>query len=156
MLNKRIKISLLSVSMLGLIAITQYEGFRNATYLDLGGVPTIGYGSTENVNIGEIIDEGGARRRLISELDTKYQVGINKCIQVPLNQFEYDAYISLAYNIGTGAFCKSTLVKLLNQEKYEEACKQILRWNKVKGKEITGLTNRRKSEYQLCVGELNG
>lgn len=151
----RWKISLLGISMLGLASITQYEGFRENAYLDVGGVPTIGYGSTENVHIGDRIDENGATRRLISDLMSEYHPAINNCIEVPLNQFEYDAYISLTYNIGSNAFCKSTLVKLLNQGKYTEACEQILKWNKVKGRIIPGLVNRREKEYKMCLGDIN-
>lgn len=142
--------ALVIASAVGIGGITQYEGFKEEAYIDLAGIPTIGYGSTKDVKIGDRIDEKGARRRLISEVISEYHPGINNCVKVPLNQSEYDAYLSLTYNIGVGAFCRSTLVKLLNQEKYDEACKQILRWNKIKGRVSKGLTNRRQSEYNLC------
>lgn len=172
MTNKlRTFIAVLSVSTLGIASIQNYEGFRSTAYKDSGGVPTIGYGSTEGVTMASKIDEKGATRRLITELRGKYHQGINNCIKAPLNQSEYDAYISLAYNIGTGAFCRSTLVRLLNEGKYEEACKQILLFNKAKvpvkekvivnGEEkvvtvlkkvpIKGLTNRRQKEYKTCT-----
>lgn len=150
-MNNRVKIALLSVSLVGVTAITQFEGFESTTYLDVGGVPTIGYGSTKDVHVGDRIDEKGARRRLISELTQDYQPSVNNCVKVPLSQNEYDAYMALVYNIGSGAFCKSTLVKQLNAGNYIEACNQILRWNRVQGKVVRGLTNRRIAEHKMCM-----
>ena len=144
-------IGITTLSLVGLLALTQYEGFSNKAYLDIGGVPTYGYGTTKNVRIGDKIDEKGARSRLLKEVKDEYGVALNKCIKVPLNQSEYDAYISLSYNIGTIAFCKSTLVKKLNQQQYEEACKEVLRWNRVKTKIVPGLVKRRQQEYKMCM-----
>lgn len=70
---------------------------------------------------------------------------------VPLTQGEFDAYVSLTYNIGAGAFCKSTLVKRLNAGDYAGACAEIKRWDKMGGKVLRGLTARREREYQMCV-----
>jgi lysozyme len=61
-------------------------------------------------------------------------------------------YISLSYNIGTGAFCKSTLVKKLNAGDYIGACNQILLWDKYQGKPLAGLTKRRQEENKKCLG----
>lgn len=144
-------IGITTLSLIGLLALTQYEGFSDKAYLDIAKVPTIGYGSTKEVKIGDKIDEKGARSRLLKEVKDEYGVALNKCIKVPLNQSEYDAYISLSYNIGTTAFCKSTLVKKLNKQKYEEACKEILRWNRVKGEIVKGLIIRRQKEYKMCM-----
>src|SRR5690606_30574745 len=133
--------------------ITQWEGFRSNAYLDIGGIPTIGYGSTEDVEMGDKIDVEGARSRLIKEVMDRYGQAVKNCVKVPLFQSEYDAYVSLTYNIGPNAFCKSTLVKKVNQEDYAGACEQIKRWNKVKGKVAKGLTNRREAEFALCIKE---
>lgn len=151
--TRRTAIGALVVSAMAIGTITQWEGFRSEAYVDMAGVTTIGYGSTKDVKIGDRIDEKGARTRLIFEARDIYGVALNNCVKAPLNQSEYDAYISLMYNIGSTAFCRSTLVKKLNQEDYTGACEQIKRWNKVKGKEIQGLTNRRESEYKLCISE---
>lgn len=136
-------------------AITQYEGFRSVAYLDIAGVPTVGYGSTEGVKLGDTIDERTARTRLIKEVNDVYGRGVRDCVKVPLHQSEYDAYLSLTYNIGVSAFCKSTLVRLLNRGNYEAACEQIKRWNRAGGKVSKGLTNRRKGEYNMCVSDHN-
>jgi lysozyme len=82
----------------------------------------------------------------------KFEGAIKKCVVVPLHQYEYDAYVSLSYNIGSGAFCSSTMVKKLNAQDYAGACQEILRWDRAKGRVVKGLTNRRQQEYQKCIG----
>ncbi len=136
-------------------AITQFEGFRSKAYVDLAGIPTIGYGTTEGVKMGDTITKEEAEQRLIREIGSKFHPAIASCVKVPLYQHEYDAYTSLVYNIGGANFCKSTLVKVLNQSQYTEACNQIIRWNRVKGEVVQGLVNRREEERKMCLGELN-
>lgn len=144
-------IGLVLASSVAIGAITQYEGFRSEAYLDIVGIPTIGYGSTEDVKLGDRIDEKGARSRLIKEVMDTYGQAVINCVKVPLHQSEYDAYVSLTYNIGPNAFCKSTLVKKLNAGDYVGACKEIKRWNRAGGKIVKGLTNRREGEYNMCI-----
>ena len=79
---------------------------------------------------------------------------IRQCIKVPLYQHEFDAYVSLAYNIGAKNFCGSTLVKKLNAGDYTGACEQIRRWDRAGGKVLAGLTKRREKEYRMCMGEV--
>jgi lysozyme len=76
---------------------------------------------------------------------------MHRCIKVPISQGEFEAYVSLTYNIGSGAFCRSTLVKKLNTYDYQGACKEILKWSYFKGKQLPGLVKRRNEEYRLCV-----
>ena len=102
------------------------------------------------MRLGETITEEEARKEL-TKLVKKYSVSIDKCIKVPLKQNEYDAYLSLAYNIGSGAFCRSTLIKKLNAKDYKGACDQILVWKYQKGKVLKGLENRRKKEHAKCI-----
>jgi lysozyme len=82
----------------------------------------------------------------------RFEGAIKQCVKVPLKQNEYDSYLSLSYNIGSNAFCKSTLVKKLNLGDYEGACKEILRWDKAGGRVVRGLTIRREKEYKQCMG----
>lgn len=145
--------ALVVASAVAVGTITQWEGFRSDAYLDIGGIPTIGYGSTQDVEMGDRIDEKGARSRLITEVMDRYGQAVKNCVKTPLFQSEYDSFVSLTYNIGPNSFCKSTLVKKVNKEDYAGACKEILRWNKVKGKVVQGLTNRREAEYKLCIKE---
>lgn len=97
------------------------------------------------------IDEATARRWLLVDV-SKTEAKMRQCVRVPIAQGEWDAYTSLAYNIGAGAFCGSTLARKLNAGDYAGACKQILRWDKQKGRVLRGLTRRRNAEYKLCIG----
>lgn len=128
------------------------EGYREAAYIPVpGDVPTIGFGTTEGVKLGDKITPPKALQRSLADIG-KYEGAIKACVKVPLYQREYDAYTSLSYNIGTGAFCGSTLVKKLNAGNYTGACEAILAWDKFKGKPLAGLTKRRQAEYRMCVG----
>lgn len=148
----RTQVAALSLSAAALVGLVSHEGFRDEAYIPVvGDVPTIGFGTTENVKLGDKIDVVTALKRAVSDVN-KFEGALKQCVKVPLHQHEYDAYISLSYNIGASAFCSSTLVRLLNQEQYEEACKQILRWDKFKGQPLRGLTIRRQAEYKKCVG----
>lgn len=152
-MKTRTKISALSLSAAALVGIAIHEGYRERAYIPIpGDVPTIGFGTTKDVKMGDKIDPVTALKRKLADVQ-KFEGAMKQCVKVPLHQHEYDAFLSLSYNIGSAAFCRSSLVALLNQGKYEEACKQILRWNKAGGREVAGLTNRRQAEYRQCVGE---
>jgi len=149
----RIRIAGLSLSAAALIGLAVHEGYRETAYIPVpGDVPTIGFGTTDGVKLGDKITPIKALERKLSDVQ-KFEGAIQECVGAPLYQHEYDAYLSLSYNIGTSAFCSSTLVRLLNEERYEEACRQILRWDKFKGQPLPGLTKRRQDEYRLCMGQ---
>ena len=148
----RIQTVALSLSASALVGIATWEGFRSTAYIPIpGDVPTIGFGTTDGVKMGDSIDPVKALQRKITDI-SKFEGALKQCVTVPLHQREYDSYLSLAYNIGPAAFCNSTLVRLLNQGRYEEACTQILRWNRAGGRVVQGLTNRREAEYKQCIG----
>ena len=137
-----------------LVGIALEEGFTSKAVIPVpGDVPTIGFGTTEGVKRGDVITPERALVRLLQDAD-KFSEGVKKCASVPLYQYEFDAYVSLSYNIGTGAFCNSTLVKKLKTYDYEGACKEILKWDKFKGEPLKGLTHRRQREYKLCMGNV--
>jgi lysozyme len=143
------------VSAAILVGIATQEGYKEAAYIPVpGDVPTIGFGATQGVKLGDKTTPVRALNRLLDEVDSVYAQGVRRCVKVPLYQHEFSAYVSLTYNIGVANFCGSTLVKLLNQEKYAEACAEISRWNRQGGKVSTGLVNRRKEERAICEGEL--
>lgn len=114
-----------------------------------GDIPTIGFGTTNGVKLGDKTTPTQALSRAMVDIQ-KFEGAVKSCVQVPLTQGEYDAYISLSYNIGSSAFCNSTLVKRLNQSEYTLACQEILKWNRFQGKELAGLTKRRQEEYLKC------
>lgn len=134
------------------VSIAQFETYRGVAYIPVpGDVPTIGFGTTEGVKLGDKITPEAALARALSDV-SKFEGALKACVKVPLSQGEYDAYLSLAYNIGGGAFCGSTLVRLLNAGDYAAACAQISRWNKQGGRELPGLTKRREAERAKCEG----
>lgn len=161
-LKTRVAIGILAaagLSYYGVEQIIHHEGERLTAYIPVpGDVPTIGPGATtyedgSPVKLGDTITKERSRQ-LVKYHAKISEKAVSKCITVPLYQHEFDAYVSLTYNIGPTAFCKSTLVKLANQYNYQAACDQILRWDKFKGKPLKGLTNRRIVERAQCLGNL--
>jgi lysozyme len=151
----RVKLAALSLSASALVGLAVHEGYRGEAYTPVpGDRPTIGFGDAQGVQMGQRTDPVRALIRLNQQADT-FQREMRACIgDVPLHQHEWDAYVSLAFNIGSGAFCRSTLVRLLKQDPpdYQGACDQILRWDKFQGKPLAGLTKRRQDEHRMCVG----
>lgn len=149
---KRSQITALSLSAAALVGLLTFEGYRGDAYVPVpGDVPTIGFGSTAGVKMGDRIDPVKALHTAMADV-TKFEGAIKQCVTAPLRQHEYDAYLSLAYNIGSGAFCKSTLVGKLNSLDYSGACREILRWDRFNGRRLPGLTKRRQDEYVQCMG----
>ena len=149
MINKRFAASTLIVSASTLVLVAVNEGFSPTAYLDSVGKPTIGFGETKNVQIGQKTDVTRSLRQLQDSLDIHAQ-GMIECIKVPVSQGEYNAYLSFTYNVGVGAFCSSTLNKKLNSGDYAGACKELLKWTTAGGKVVPGLLKRRQEEFQEC------
>ena len=149
---KRTSVAALVLSASTLVGIALNEGYRDEAYTPVpGDVATIGFGKTKGVKAGDKTTPQRALVDLLADANS-HSEGIKKCIRVPLYTWEFSAYSSLAYNIGVGAFCGSTLVKKLNAEDYAGACEAIKAWDKFKGKPLRGLTKRRQQEYQTCIG----
>jgi lysozyme len=143
-----------STSSLGLNLIKKYEGLRLSAYLCPASVVTIGYGSTRYPNgkkviLGEKLSgEKEATQLLLSTLDP-YEAAVNKHLP-NINQCQFDALVSFAYNLGTGALIKSTLLKKAKINPNDPSIlDEFLRWNKAAGKVLAGLTNRRREEANL-------
>ena len=134
-LKKRLAVGVLSLSAAGLLSIAGYEGFSDKAYIPIeGDVPTIGFGSTQGVKMGDVITVPQALDRLRRDITV--------------------ADTSLAFNIGTDAFCRSTLVVKLNGGDYAGACEEIKRWVYAGGRRVPGLVARREKEYATCVGDV--
>ena len=154
----RTKIAALVLSAAGLGGIASHEGgFRLEAYTPIrNDRATISAGNTfyedgTPVKLGDKITKERAVV-LFQNTTNAFEQKIKQCIKVPLYQYEYDAFVSLTFNIGSGAFCGSTLVKRLNNFDYAGACQEILKWDKYQGKPLKGLTNRRQQEYKQCIG----
>lgn len=155
----RIAAASLAASAAVLVAIAVHEDYRGSAYLPTpNDRPTVGFGSTHRAD-GSPVRPGDATTpvRALIQLHrdiTVTEVALHRCIgDVPLYPSEWDAFVSLAYNIGPTAFCSSTLVKKLKASPpdYAGACRQILRWDKQAGRVLPGLVKRREAEYRLCL-----
>lgn len=134
----------------GIQLIKEHEGLRLTAYDDGVGVWTIGYGSTKGVKKGMTITQAEADARLISDL-AEAEHAVDFAVTVPLSQQQFDALVSLTFNIGAGNFHSSTLVKRLNEGKYHDAAAQFDKWVFAKKKKLPGLVRRRAAEKALFL-----
>lgn len=130
--------------------IRQFEGLRLAAYKCPAGVPTIGYGTTRGVKMGMTVTKDEAEKLLQADV-TPFSDRINKLVKVKLNQNQFDALVSFVYNVGSGAFADSTMLKLINQNLLDDAANQFIRWNRANGEVLPGLTRRRMAERDLFL-----
>ncbi len=136
----------LHTSVEGLKLIADYEGCRLQPYQCSAGVWTDGIGNTSGVIPGKTITERQAAEGLISNV-LRVERALERCVKQQPPQKVYDATVSFAFNVGTGNACSSTLVKLLNQRRWADACRQLPRWVYVKGVFNQGLDNRRARRW---------
>ena len=134
--------------------IKKNEGFSPRITDDVGH-PMIGYGCNLSVAEakkyeGQTISEVEAVSLLLSRLTPVVDL-VNKIVKVPLTQNQFDALCDLVYNIGSGAFSKSTLLKKLNGKDYAGAASEFVKWNMAGGKVLSGLTKRREEEKKLFL-----
>jgi len=133
----------------GLAHIKRWEGLRLSAYKDVVGIWTIGYGSTgTHVKPGMKITEAQAEKLLRDDLD-RFEKSVERSVKVPLTDNQFAALVSFAFNVGTGAFERSTLLKKLNAGDYDAVPGQLMRWVNAGGKKVQGLVNRRAAEGGL-------
>ena len=134
----------------GMGLLKRSEGFRNRVYLDVAGLPTIGYGHRllhpESFPNG--IDEPQAAELLSTDVRDAEQA-VERMVKVPLAQGQFDALVDFVFNLGAGRFATSTLLKCVNAGRHEEAMKELLRWNRAGGRELPALRLRREAEAKL-------
>lgn len=144
----------MKMSEKGKIFLIKEEGERLIAYKCSANVWTIGIGHTLGVREGQKITKKESRRLFENDL-LKFENCVNRIVKTALTQQQFDALVSLAYNIGCGAFSKSTLVKKLNiNSKTEEIIKEFRRWIYSNGKVNNILVVRREREIKLYKGEL--
>ncbi len=146
----------MKVSNKGLELIKEFEGFSANAYLCPAKIPTIGYGNTfwedgRKVRIGEQISKSKALELLEFVANKDFADKIFPFIEVSISQNQFDAMVSLAYNIGVGAFSNSTLLKRVNAKDFLGAANEFLKWDKSNGKPLLGLTRRRQREKELFL-----
>lgn len=140
------------ISQEGLRAIAGYEGLRLNVYNDVAGNPTIGYGHLirPRENLRTVTQEQALE--LLRNDVASAEEAVNSNVNVDLTPNQYDALVSLVYNIGNGAFAGSTLLRELNSGDYEGAAQQFERWNRAGGRVVQGLANRRADERRRFEG----
>ena len=145
------------VSKNGLDLIKQFEGLSLKPYLDVVNIPTIGWGSTyypdgKKVTLQDKeITEQKAFEILEYIANKDFGSFVNKAVKVKLNQNQFDALVSFAYNLGNGNLQQSTLLKKVNNNDFIGASLEFEKWNKAGGKVLNGLTKRRTAEKELFL-----
>ncbi|HAH55321.1 MAG TPA: muraminidase [Flavobacterium sp.] len=141
----------------GINLIKNFEGLRLKAYLCPAGVLTIGYGHTGGVKPNQFITKLGAE--LLLETDLLFpEKAVNELVKIKLTQNQFDALVSFTFNVGTNAFKKSTLLKIINTGtfKLKDVEIQLMRWVRDgQGRILQGLVNRRKKEFKLFEGVEN-
>ena len=132
----------------GINLIKEFEGCRLKSYLCPAGVWTIGYGHTQGVKPDMVITQLDAERFLRQDLK-RFEDAISTLVKVSLTPNQFSALVSFVYNVGINAFKNSTLLRKLNQKDYKGTANELLRWDKVNGKPLLGLTKRRIAEKDL-------
>lgn len=144
----------------GFELIAEFEGFRSAPYLDAVGVPTIGYGNTYYLDGRKVkmtdtpISKDEAKALKLAIINQDFSPAVNamfadEIAQGQITQNMFDALISLAYNIGTGALAKSSIYRHIKAGDYQKAGQAFLLYNKAGGRVLNGLVRRREAEKQL-------
>jgi lysozyme len=141
---------LLRTSPNGLALIADLEGCRLRPYQCSAGVWTTGIGHTAGVVPTRDITEREAAVNLVADV-INIERRLRLCTPEEIPQPVYDALVSFAFNVGSGAACSSTLVHFLNQRQWESACDQLPRWVYVNGVKSSGLENRRLRERAYCL-----
>lgn len=141
----------------GLRLIKSFEGYHTrlkdgscAAYLCPAGVATIGYGCTVGVKLGMVWTEQQAEDALAKEV-SRFEDAVNRLVTVPINQNEFDALVSFAYNCGEGALAKSSILRRLNKGDRKGAAQAFHLWNKGGGRILAGLVSRRAREAALFL-----
>lgn len=158
----RSAIAVLALSAAAFVGITTREGYTDHAIIPVpGDVPTMGFGTTEGVKMGDRTNPVQAVQRALKDA-SKYEAAVKGCVHAPLHQHEFDAYVDLAYNIGPSAFCASTIVRRLNATPadYAGACDAILMWKRYKDQDCSAPGNRvcaglwkdRQRTHALCKG----
>ena len=131
--------------------VKHFESLNLKAYKCPAGVWTIGWGHTQWVGAGMVITESVAEELLDKDLELAIN-SVNSLVKVDLMQHQFDALVSLVFNIGHGNFSKSTMLKLLNERDYLGAANEFAKWRMAGGKVMPGLVRRRAAEANLFIG----
>lgn len=136
---------------IALTVVAGFEGLRQAAYLDPVGIPTICFGETKGVRLGQRATLEQCQGMLADSLAIANRA-VDVCISAPLPDYRRAALVSFTYNVGQANLCSSTLARKLNAGDAVGACNELPRWNRAKGIVLPGLTKRRAVERNMCLG----
>lgn len=134
--------------MTGLDIVKEAEGLRLSAYLCPAGIPTIGYGHTKGVKLGDTCTKEQAEKWLENDFFTAKQE-VKAVVKVPLRENQLDALTSFVFNLGVRKLTQSTLLKKLNAGDYSGAAAEFDKWVYSGGKKLNGLIARRAAERKL-------
>jgi lysozyme len=145
-------VTITAAGLLAIATIGHFEGLRLVAYRDVIGVWTVCYGETKGIHGGLKFTKDQCDVMFIGSL-TEHEAGMRKCLNNPdiIPEKSYVAFLSLAYNIGSGGFCKSSVAREINAGHLVKACQNLLRFNKAGGRVVGGLVTRRNVELKLCL-----
>lgn len=147
----------MQLSDAGLNLIKRSEGLRLEAYNDIRGIPTIGYGHRiiPPATFPGGITEQMADRILADDVQVAEQE-VSRVVKVSLTQGQFDALVDFTFNLGAGRLDGSTLLKMLDAQRYREAGEQLLLWDHAGLVEVEALKARRRAEYAMWVGQTPG
>jgi lysozyme len=131
--------------------ITGFEGLRTTAYRDSVGVPKICSGETKNVRMGMAVSKPQREAMLLQQSTEDFAPAMERRVTRSMGDDTYAAFLSLSYNIGSGGFCKSSVVRLYNAGDRRAACHAFLKFDRAGGRVLAGLVRRRKAEEALCL-----
>ena len=137
---------------IAVVCVSGFEGCREYAYRDPVGIPTVCFGETRGVHLGQHYTRGQCENMLIPRLD-EFDRGVRACVHVDMPPPREAAMVSFAYNLGIGGFCRSSVARLLNEALPAEACNALLRYDRAAGIVLPGLRRRRAEERRLCLEE---
>lgn len=134
--------------------VSQFEGYHPSAYRDSVGIPTICYGHTGDVDMGQTLSRAECKKLLAGDLGNAFEA-VDRHVETDLPPARRAALASFVYNVGEGKFARSTLLKRLNAGKVRAACDELNRWVYAGGRKLAGLVKRRATERDLCMRELD-
>jgi lysozyme len=141
-----------AVGAAAIALVAAWEGLRTKAYFDAIKIPTVCFGETRGVKMGDQYTVQQCKDMLGTRL-VEFEMGMRKCLKNPdaIPDGPYVAALSLSYNIGTGAFCRSSIRKFLDAGQIRQACDAFRLYTKAGGMRLQGLVNRREAERAICL-----
>jgi lysozyme len=145
-----------SALAIAIVLTGSFEGVRLWAYKDVVGIPTVCFGETRGVRMGDHYTLEECQAMLGTAL-VEFQAGMDKCIRKPeaIPNETRAAFDSFAYNVGVNAFCHSSVLTSINAGNLRKACGDLLKWTRGGGRVLSGLVNRRAQENKICLEGLN-